>query len=727
MFKTFQNEDYDELVNFLRDIVMKINVNPKMEFLINQSLDKIDQSLKSFSRLKYAIDKSIIIAVTDVNGQIMYVNDKFCEISQYSRQELIGKTHRVINSGYHDSNFFKEMWDTFNKGDIWDGIVRNKAKDGSYYWVKSTIVPFFNENNVPRMFIALRTDITQGKENEEKLVKALKNDFDLVVRTMPNFVFKVTKNDSGEFIYLFGEGKLAHQLGLDTSHIYQKCHKEIFPNEIVDFLEKNYDKSYMGHTVTYDYSFQGRRVLTTLSPIYENGEIIYLIGSSNDVSELNSARESVEYLAFHDDLTNLPNRRKFTKDITNLIVTGKRFALFILDLDRFKFINDSLGHTYGDELLKIVTGRLQSVINPKGYFYRFAGDEFIILLPDTVDKESLRNFARNLLVAFEEKIQLSYKTELYSTASIGVSIFPDHGEDMDSLLKSADAAMYSAKRLGKNSYEIYDDHTIDHANQKYLQIETFLRTAIDNQELKLFYQPKLNIKTNKIYSMEALLRWNNHFLGDIPPNIFIPLAEETGIISQIDEWVLKNACLQNKKWNELELANPLRIAVNISAIQFSHSSFVNMVKNVLKETGLAPELLELEITETTIIENTEECLSNVKKLRGMGVLVSIDDFGIGFTSLNYLKKFPFDCLKIDQSYIRELVKNKEDLTIVKTIITLAHEFQLKVIAEGVEDKEVLECLKQLGCDEIQGYFVSHPLPQYEFEKLIKMGNLQLIL
>ena len=219
--------------------------------------------------------------------------------------------------------------------------------------------------------------------------------------------------------------------------------------------------------------------------------------------------------------------------------------------------------------------------------------------------------------------------------------------------------------------------------------------------------------------MEALLRWHNPILGDVPPNTFIPLAEETGIIWKIDEWVLQNACRQNKKWNELEQVKHLRVAVNISALQFSHPNFVKMVERVLEESGLAPELLELEITETTIIENTEECLNNVKKLRGIGIVVSIDDFGTGFTSLNYLKRFPFDCLKIDQSYIRELVENKEDLAIVKTIIALAHELQLKVIAEGVEDKNIFECLKQLGCDEIQGYFVSHPLPKLEFEKMLR--------
>ena len=729
MLSSFENEDYSELINSLSDIATEMNNNQEMEFQLNQLIESIDKSLNAFSRLKHAIDQSIIVAATNVRGQILYVNDKFCEISQYSRNELVGKTHRILNSGYHEKRFFQDMWNTIKNGGVWEGNIRNRAKDGSYYWVKSTIVPLCNENNEPYMFIALRTDITKGKESEERLVKALKNDFNMVMSTVHNFVFKVTKDGSGQFIYLFGDGKLALQLGLDTSHIYQKSPRDVFPDELVDLVEKNYQKSYMGQTVTYDYSFFGRHVLTTLSPIYVNGEIESLIGCSNDISELNRAKEEVEFLAYHDPLTNLPNRRKFTECITKLIESGERFALFFLDLDRFKFINDNLGHSFGDDLLKIVAKRLQKIIDPKGYFYRFAGDEFIILLPDIVDNESLTNFARNLLDVFKEKIQLRHRVELFTSASIGISISPDHGEDIDLLIKNADTAMYSAKSNGKNSYKIYDQ-TMKQANQEFFQMETFLRTAIENEELKLVFQPKFNIKANKINSMEALLRWDNPILGAVPPNTFIPLAEETGIIWQIDEWVLQNACLQNKKWNELELGNPLRVAVNISALQFSHSNFFKMVERVLKETGLAPELLELEITETTIIENTEECLNNVKKLRGIGIVVSIDDFGTGFTSLNYLKKFPFDYLKVDQSYIRELLKNKEDMAIVKTIIALAHELQLKVIAEGVEDKNIFACLKQLGCDEIQGFFLSHPLPKSEFEKMLrnqcqKMGNLNI--
>jgi diguanylate cyclase (GGDEF)-like protein len=428
-------------------------------------------------------------------------------------------------------------------------------------------------------------------------------------------------------------------------------------------------------------------------------------------------KQEAEFIALHDPLTKLPNRRKFAEDISVLIEGRKKFSLLFLDLDRFKLINDSLGHTFGDDLLMVVTERLQKNIGHNGYIYRFTSDEFIVLLPGLVDEKELEHYAHNLQSILKEKINLKNTIEVYITGSIGICIYPDHGEDIDALLRNADSAMYTAKKTGKNSFKVYDQ-SMKTANQRYLQMEACLQSAIENNELYLFYQPKLNVKANRINSMEALLRWHNPILGLVPPDVFIPLAEETGVIWEIDEWVLKNACRQNKVWNESVLFHPLRVAVNISALQFSHTDFVNMVDRVLKETDLLPELLELEITETTIIENTEECLNNVKKLRERGIVVSIDDFGTGYTSLNYLKRFSFDCLKIDQSYIRELVKNKEDMAIVKTIIALAHELQLKVIAEGVEDQEILDCLIQLGCDEIQGYFISRPLPEFEFERMI---------
>jgi len=721
MLNFFEEQDYKELIHSLRNTSQQISGSG--EGHLTEIIDEINRVLNQFSTLKYAMDQSIIIAVTNVSGQIMYVNDKFCEISKYSREELIGKTHRIINSGYHNKSFIKQMWDTISSGEIWEGNVKNKAKDGTYYWVKTTIVPFCDDNNQPYMYIALRTDITNGKENEEKLVNALKNDFNLVVSSMHNFVFKVTKGHLGQFVYQFGEGKLAQQLGLETHLIYQKTPKEIFSNAVATLLEGYYEQAYMGRTVTYSYSFRDRHLLTTLSPVYENGKITNLIGCSNDVSELHRAKEEVEFLAYHDTLTNLPNRRKLIEDINYLMERNETFAFLLLDLDQFKHINDTFGHTFGDQLLKIISTRLQQMIGPNDYLYRFAGDEFIVLFRERMHEELLIKAAEKLLSIFHEKIQFSPTVGLFVTGSIGISLFPYHGSDIDQLMKNADFAMYAAKKQKRNSYKLFDQD-MNKVKQDYLQIETYLQTAIENDEFELYFQPKLDLKTNKINSMETLLRWHHPILGNVPPNKFIPIAEETGVIWKIDKWVLKNACIQNKKWAELKITEQLRVSVNISPIQFSHPDFTLMVKKVLEETGMEPELLELEITETTIIDNTEECIKNVRSLRELGVVVSIDDFGTGYSSLNYLKSFPFDYLKIDQSYVREMFNRKEDMAIVKAIITLAKDLNLKVIAEGVEDSDILECLKDLDCDEIQGYYISRPLSKPDFETMIKLMKRQ---
>ncbi|WP_191090719.1 sensor domain-containing protein [Niallia endozanthoxylica] len=721
MLNFFEDQDYKELIQSLRHASLKISGG--LEENSTEIIDEIKRVLNQFSTLKYAIDQSIIVAVTNASGQILYVNDKFCEISKYNRKELIGKTHKIINSGYHDQSFIKQMWDTIKRGEIWEGNIKNKAKDGMYYWVKTTIVPFCDDDNKPYMYIALRTDITAGKENEEKLVNALKNDFNLVVSSMHNFVFKVTKNHAGHFVYQFGEGKLAQQLGLETHLVYQKTPKELFSNRIASLLEENYEKAYTGQTVTYTYSYRNHHILTTLSPVYENGKITNIIGCSNDISELHRAKEEVEFLAYHDTLTNLPNRRKLIEDINQLIEKKQKFAFLLLDLDQFKNINDSFGHTFGDQLLKTIATRLQQVIGPNDYIYRFAGDEFIVLFPERLDEGVLIKAAEKLLSVFHEKVQFSSTVGLFITGSIGISLFPDHGLDIDQLMKNADFAMYAAKKQRRNAYKIFDQDMME-AKQDYLQIEAYLQTAIENDEFELYFQPKLDLKTNKISGMEALLRWHHPILGNVPPNKFIPIAEETGVIWKIDKWVLKNACIQNKKWAESKMAQQLRVSVNISPIQFSHPDFTEMVKHVLEETGLEPGLLELEITETTVIDNTEECIKNVETLRELGVGVSIDDFGTGYSSLNYLKRFPFDYLKIDQSYVREMFNRKEDMAIVKAIITLAKDLNLKVIAEGVEDSDILECLKDLDCDEIQGYYISRPLSSPDFETMMKLMKRQ---
>lgn len=719
----FKESKLSPLIHSLQNLLKKVTVHDdylELEEYTHQLL-KFEQDLNVINS---AIDTSIIIAITDLRGYIVYVNNKFCEISKYSRSELIGANHRIVNSGYHDKLFFRDMWKTIAKGEVWEGEVKNKAKDGALYWVKTTIIPILDENQKPTMYISLRTDITEGKIAQEKLVTALSNDFRLVVNSMYNLIFKVKKDRDKKFIYTLNEGKLAYKLGLENEKMFTRSPEEIYPNSISTLLEEKYEQAFNGENVTYTYSHNGKSLLTYLAPVYENNKVVEIIGCVNDITELHNAQEEIKYMAFHDILTNLPNRRSFNEDMTKLIAHSKidneQFAIFFLDLDRFKQINDSLGHTVGDMLIQEVSNRLKIVVGTKGFIYRFAGDEFILIFPK-VAKEEISIYAKQIISIFEQSFVLANSHQIFTTPSIGISVYPAHGDDYDTLLKNADTAMFVAKSRGRNAYQLYEPSMNEH-HEESLMIEQYLRQAIVNNEFELFFQPKMDLASNKIKSMETLLRWNNPIIGNVPPDKFIPIAEETGLIIKIDEWVLENACRQNMEWNKEPFSSQLRIAVNISPLHFRLPNFVEKVENTLRKTGLSPNLLEIEITESSFIDNMDECIKSLNKLREMGVQVAIDDFGIGYSSLNYLRRFPISSLKIDRSFIQEISQNNEEIAIVKAMIYLSHELNLKVVAEGTETKEVIDLLKELGCNEVQGYYISRPVPKIEFEQLIKQIN-----
>jgi len=717
----FDQNQVQPWIDSLQEIFTKGKATYHNFLEMEKDIERISEYLQDFTNLRYALDVSAIVAVTDTKGKIIYANDKFCEISKYSKKELLGKDHRILNSGYHDKQFFKEMWMTINQGEVWEGEVKNRAKDGKYYWVKTTIVPLKDQFGKPIMHIAIRTDISAGKFAQEQLLTALQNDFHHVVNSMNNFIFKVIKKGKGQFIYMLSDGKLAHQLGLANEKLVGKRPEDVFLPELAAVIKKNYEEAFQGEPVSYNYSFLERQLITFLSPIYRDGQVIEVIGSTNDISELHNAQEEIEFMAFHDLLTSLPNRRKFSDDLSHIIEkssqTKKEIAVFFLDLDRFKQINDSLGHAVGDELIKEISILLRKLVGSEAEIYRFAGDEFVLIFPNSNEK-MVKTYAKKILALFDQSIVLPSNLQIYTTCSIGVSLYPEHGEDYETLLKNADAAMYVAKTNGRNNYRMYR-HEMNDSKEEVLLIEQHLREAFENNELELYFQPKLDLHTKEINGMEALLRWNSPLFGQVPPDKFIPIAEETGLIIKIDRWVLEQACKQNKEWNDHLFPKPLKIAVNISPLHFRLANFHTVVERVLHKTGLQPNLLEIEITENSFMDQTEECIECLNQLQELGVTVSIDDFGKGFSSLNYLRKFPINALKIDRSFVHEVSKNSDDAAIIKAITYLAHELNLKVIAEGIETKEVIHLLEEIGCDEIQGYYISKPLPKKEFEMIFE--------
>jgi diguanylate cyclase (GGDEF)-like protein len=438
------------------------------------------------------------------------------------------------------------------------------------------------------------------------------------------------------------------------------------------------------------------------------------------VESLRNANDELQRLALHDPLTKLPNRMLLEDRLNQALVqshrSGGACAVLFVDLDRFKTVNDSLGHFVGDELLRAVAGRLSALVRTEDTVSRLGGDEFVILLREVASPADATAVAGKILGRLGEAFRI-HAHELFITPSIGISLYPMHGYHAQTLLTKADAAMYSAKKQGRNNAQIFaaDMNT---SFPERLQLETDLRRALERREFELHYQPKVDIQQKQIVGMEALLRWRHPERGLVSPAEFIPLAEETGLIVAIGRWVLDEACAQTRAWQKAGLKK-LRVAVNISAVQFRQKDLLATIAHALTQSGLAAEYLEVEITESTVMHNASEAAGTLEQLSRTGVQVSIDDFGTGYSSLSYLKSFPINTLKIDRSFIREISEDRDDAAIVRAIIGLAHNLRLKVVAEGVETQQQLEFLQSLGSDEYQGYYCSRPLPPAEFLKYMR--------
>lgn len=438
-------------------------------------------------------------------------------------------------------------------------------------------------------------------------------------------------------------------------------------------------------------------------------------------SRLEAAQElSVKYYnqLITDPLTGLPNRILFQDQLTARLYGVNRqrqpLAVLFLDLDRFKFINDTLGHRMGDLLLQAVVQRLQGVLVSTETLYRLGGDEFIIVA-EVAEKERGLERAQELLHDLEAPFQLE-DHELFITTSIGLSWYPDDGEDMETLFKNADMAMYRAKDQGRNNVQLYDSVMNEYAIAR-LQLEKDLRKAIERGQLQVYYQPQIDIQTERMIGMEALVRWLHPERGMVSPGEFVPLAEETNLIVPIGEWVMRTACEQTKRWHDAGYPE-IRVSINLSAHQFRQPNLAYQVSQVLEETGIDPQYVDLEITESITMTNVDKAISTMLELASLGLQISIDDFGTGYSSLSYLKKFPIHTLKIDQSFVRDIPKNQDDAAIATAVIAMAHSLNLNVIAEGVETEEQLAFLRERNCNEYQGYLCSRPLPPAEFEALL---------
>ncbi|SHJ90927.1 putative bifunctional diguanylate cyclase/phosphodiesterase [Tepidibacter formicigenes] len=450
------------------------------------------------------------------------------------------------------------------------------------------------------------------------------------------------------------------------------------------------------------------------------GVIFIAYGFYKAIREKEKLLKKLKYVAYNDPLTNLPNRRVIENNLNSTInkalKNNSKVGILFIDLDKFKFINDSLGHSAGDYVLKEVASRLRKIIKKDDYIARLGGDEFIIILSDINDKDEIVHISRKILDNFEKPFILKEKS-IHITCSIGISIFPENGKNIEELMKNADIAMYKTKEKEGNSYQFYDCKMNNQIEKKF-DIAESLRVGLEKREFILHYQPKVDIKTDKVIGLEALVRWNHPEKGLIYPNNFISVAEETGLIKKLDEYILELACIQVKEWEDKGL-DPVNISVNISPKLLNESNFVEKVESILINTKIDPSLISIEITETAAMRDKEYAYKVLGQLRLKGIRILLDDFGKGYSSLSYLKDFPIDVLKIDKSFVDEICSNNINSAIMRAIIDMAKALNLKVLAEGVETQEQLKLLNDFNCEEYQGYLFSKPVPVKEIEDMLK--------
>lgn len=464
----------------------------------------------------------------------------------------------------------------------------------------------------------------------------------------------------------------------------------------------------------------------TVSAVYDKHTAItnYVL-SAVDITDLKEANRKMQHLALFDPLTGLANRRLFIDRLHQSILNTRRHntitALFFLDLDQFKRINDTLGHQAGDQLLLIIAERLTSCVRNQDTVARLGGDEFTILLNNVTDTDKIASIAKNILYKLKEPVRLG-KHEVIVSTSIGITLAPTDSSCSDTLMKNADLALYMAKDNGRDGYYFFTEDLNIRAN-KLLETENELRDAIKNNDFHLHYQPQVSLKTGEITSVEALIRWEHPTKGDIPPSEFISIAEETGLIVQIGEWVLRNACLEIKKITDLT-GKELRVAVNLSPRQFDDPQLITVVSSALENSGLCPENLEIEVTEGMLMNDINVVIDQLTNIKSTGSTITIDDFGSGYSSFSYLKSLPVDILKIDQSFVYDIPEDLDAMEIASAVIAVAHKLNLKVVAEGVENIDQRDFLVINKCDFAQGYFFSHPISAMQLTKLFTEGMLE---
>ena len=596
------------------------------------------------------------------------------------------------------------------RAEIYDSEHRIRNAAGEWVWVRSRgKVVERDENGNPLRMAGTARDVTAARKAERERRVALE-----VLRSMSEAVavidldFRfISVNPSFSRITGYSEEEV---VGLNSSLLDSAQHSPEFYRRVRDILERTgHWAGEMWQRRKDDEEFLG---WIEMSEVRDSlGARSHFVAVVNDITDKKRAEQELRYLANYDTLTGLPNRALLSERLGRAIIRARRqetrVAVLFLDLDRFKDINDSLGHAAGDRLLKAAAARLQSTVSASDTVARLGGDEFTVVLEDVESLVAVERMARDVLAAFSTPLEVDERHDVSITPSLGISLYPDHALVPTDLLKFADTAMYQAKAEGRNTYQVYNE-AMDAEARHRAAIIAALRRALDRGEFRLVYQPRLALADGRITGVECLLRWQSAELGEIQPTEFIPLAEESGLIVPIGEWVLGEACRQLKAWRGQGLTE-LRMGVNVSVLQLLRGNLAAYLKRLLLVTELPADRIELELTESMVMQNAEQTTAMLDELRKLGVSLAIDDFGTGYSSLVYLKRLPIDTLKIDKEFIDDLTRDADDEAITSTIVSMGHSLGLTVIAEGVENEQQLEFLRALGCDEVQGHWLSRPI------------------
>ena len=683
------------------------------------SIQMREESLRSKQREIEGIIENApsVISMKTVDGKYVMVNHLFAEIFKLSSDDIIGRTDMDI--------FSNETAQEFRDNDLM--VVKGKKaiqfeesalhEEILHTYISNKFPLLDNDRNVIAV-CSIATDITERKKSELKLSLAknviehaneavVVTDLNAVIEEVNDAYIKVSGYSREDVI---GVNPKILQSGHHDKQFYMAMWKSII--DTGSWEGEMWDRRKSGEVYPKNLS---------ISTVYDDqGQACKYVGIFSDITERKETERQLKHLAYYDALTSLPNRVMFYDRLQQAVSSAKRddhlLAIMMVDLDRFKHVNDTLGHDAGDEVLVVVAKQLKSLLRDSDTVSRIGGDEFKIILTDIKSPEEASIVAQKIIDTLRQPIQLKGKMATIG-ASIGIAIYPEDGNEIDQLIKYADMALYKAKESGRDCY-LYFSNDFQTQILDHIEMESDMKKAMALGEFSLHYQPKINLHNDSLSGMESLIRWQHPEKGLIPPDQFIPFAEETGLIIPLGEWILNTACQQLRLWSK-DLEQPLNLAINLSALQFQQKDFVHTMKKIIDTHGIDPKNLELEITESMVMADVDKAIVIMKQLRDLGLKLAIDDFGTGYSSLSYLKKFPINTLKIDRSFVRELTVDSKDAAMVKAIISMAKDLDVDVVAEGVETKEQLDFLKMHGCHYVQGFYFSKPLNVEDFNSYMK--------